>query len=339
MNSSVVLAAIVGLWLVWVAPYVLRIRRPALLVEPVVTSALVSSATAGSKASQGSIMEMSGHTTDATGTHGGGATPKVQSPQGQLTIRRGRSSVAAVAAAALLAAVVCLPLAVLSLVSALVPAGAFAVFLLAVAGLRVLAVRDRRRKVEAAFADAMSHRTAEVTPRTQAVAAPTVAAPPRETRLFDAETTGPTATLSPRGLGPATGTTGTANHTANLTVTELRQAALAVAANTTGTTADSTDPLSSVSPHAEVNSEPAGTPWQPVEVPKPMYVAAAKAPRQAPAPLELPAAPKAQAKTTLKQGAAAPAVAGPDTTSGSSSAANPTTGRMNLDDVLQRRRA
>lgn len=339
MNSSVVLAAIVGLWLVWVAPYVLRIRRPALLVEPVVTSALVSSATAGSKVSQGSIMEMSGHTTDATGTQGGGTAPGAHSPQGQLTIRRGRSSIAAIAAAALLAAVVCIPLAALSLVPALVPVGAFMVFLLAVAGLRVLAVRDRRQKVEAAFADAMSHRLADLPSRTQAVAAPAVAAPRRETSLFDAETTGSAANLSPHDQGTATGPTVNANHTANLTATELRRAALAVAASTTGAEKDRADTLGSVPPHAEVNSEPAGTPWQPVEVPKPMYVAAAKAQRQAPAPLELPAAPKAQAKTTLKQGAAAPAVAGPDTSSGSSQAANPTTGRMNLDDVLQRRRA
>ncbi|WP_133185448.1 hypothetical protein [Arthrobacter sp. Bz4] len=335
MNSSVVLAAIVGLWLIWVAPYVLRIRRPALLVEPVATSALVSSATAESKVSQGSIMEMSGHTTDAAGTMGGGAAPKAYSPQGRLTIRRGRGSIAAIAAVALLAAVVCIPLAVLSLIPALVPAGAFVLFLLAVAGLRVLAVRDRRRKVEAAFADAMSHRTTDLPPRAQAFAAPAVPAPRRETNLFDAETTGPAAESSPNEQGSTTGTTGTAN----LTAIELRQAALAVAASATVTEAASVDPHSSVSPDAEATTESAGTPWEPVEVPKPMYVAAAKAQRQAPAPLELPAVPKAQAKTTLKQGAAAPAVASPDTSSGSNSTANPTTGRMNLDDVLQRRRA
>ena len=333
MNSSVVLAAIVGLWLIWVAPYVLRIRRPVLSAEPVATSALVSSATAESTVSQGSIMEMSGHTNDATGTQRGGAASMVPSPQGKVTIRRGRTSLALIGAVALLAAVVCLPLAALSLVSALIPAAAFVVFLLAVAGLRVLAIRDRRRKVEAAFADAMSPRMTDLPARTQAIAAPAIAAPRRETNLFDAETSGPAADRSPvtDHHGTTTGAPGTANRTANLTATELRRAALAVAA--------SADPESSASAATEPNTESAGTPWEPVEVPKPMYVAAAKAQRQAPAPLELPAAPKAQAKTTLKQGAVAPAVDSPDTSAGDSSTANPTTGRMNLDDVLQRRRA
>ncbi|MHA7153790.1 hypothetical protein [Arthrobacter sp. TMN-50] len=317
MNSSVVLAAIVGLWLIWVAPYVLRIRRPALLVEPVATSALVPPATAESQVSQGSIMEMSGHSNDAYHARRTGTSSTSQAERASFNIRRDRTSVAIVGAVALLAAVVCIPLAVLSVVPGSMPVVAFLVFLLAVAGLRLLAIRDRRRKVDAAFADAMSARL-NTTHATSVVQTPRP-----ETSLFDAESSGPVDVETPA----AAKRSATAS---NLTATELRQAALAVAAN----------PSAAGSPAAaaEASAQPAGTPWQPVEVPKPMYVAAAKAERQAPAPLELPEAPKAQSKTSLKQGATAPMVDDADHSSGSS-AASPTTGRMNLDDVLQRRRA
>lgn len=96
---------------------------------------------------------------------------------------------------------------------------------------------------------------------------------------------------------------------AQYTAAELRAAALAVA--------------------AEAGEKPAGTgaPWQPVDVPKPTYVEAPKADREDPAPLDLPEAPKPQVKTPIKNGAVAPKV---------EEAATP---RMNLDDILQRRRA
>ena len=79
--------------------------------------------------------------------------------------------------------------------------------------------------------------------------------------------------------------------------------------------------------------------WDPVEVPKPTYVEAAKAERPAPEPLALPEAPKSVGKPSLKQGpAAAPPVASPD-----AAPAKPLTKAQsalsNLDDVLQRRRA
>ena len=319
MNSSVVLAAIVGLWLIWVAPYVLRIRRPALLVDPVTTSALVPPVTAESRVSQGSIMEMSGHTNEASHTRAAGAPSGSPAEGTPFSIKRGRTAVALVGATALLAAVVSIPLAVLSIIPGILPGVAFLVFLLAVAGLRLLAIRDRRRMVEAAFTDAMSARSD--VPRASAIQPPR-----RETNLFDAETSGPVENGTP----VATRTVPAAS---NLTATELRQAALAVAAGVTPSVAGSPAPDAVAAP------QPVGTPWQPVEVPKPMYVAAAKAERQAPAPLELPEAPKAQAKTSLKQGATAPAIAGADQSSVNSPAAHPTTGRMNLDDVLQRRRA
>ncbi len=327
MNSSVVLAAIVGLWLIWVGPYVLRIRRPAVLAETVATSALVPPARAESRVSQGSIMEMSGHSNGASDTRTVGSSSGIQPGTERPTIRRGRTSIAAVGAVALIAAVICVPLAALSVVPALLPLGAFVVSLLAVAGLRRLAIRDRRREVDAAFADAISSsRPAAVTPR-----APAVPGPRRETRLFDAETSVPANDEgSPVGDHPTSAAP-------TLTATDLRQAALAVAASAAAPSAGPSAAKPSLTV-PETVPEPSGT-WQPVEVPKPMYVAAAKAERQAPAPLELPDAPKAQAGTSLKQGAVPPVIESPDTSSGPSPASNPTTGRMNLDDVLQRRRA
>lgn len=127
-----------------------------------------------------------------------------------------------------------------------------------------------------------------------------------------------------------------------LTAEELRQAALAEA--------------------AESGEKPEETPkptWEPVEVPKPKYVESAKADRPAPEPLDLPAEPKPEGKPSIKAGAVAPRVdvkVGQDQDgSGSNSAAQdgspdqattskpvstkPAAGLNNLDDVLQRRRA
>ncbi|MBE0008871.1 MULTISPECIES: hypothetical protein [unclassified Arthrobacter] len=330
MNSSVVLVAIVGLWLIWVAPYVLRIRRPALLVETAETSALIPPATAESNVSQGSIMEMSGHTNDAATPRPAGSSPRSASSQQRFVIRPARTAIAATGALALLAAIVCLPLAILAVVPALLPPAAFVLFLLAVAGLRVLAVRDRRRRVNAAFAEAMYAPAATTQPAPLALHAPR-----RETSLFDAETS--------RSL---TGENSVAEEhrpaaAAPLTATELRQAALAVATGAdSGTAGEEGAPLD---PAVSGGSTPAahagGDTWEPVEVPKPMYVAAAKAERQAPAPLELPDAPKAQARTSLKQGAVPPVVENTEQTTADNATTAPPTGRLNLDDVLQRRRA
>jgi hypothetical protein len=106
-----------------------------------------------------------------------------------------------------------------------------------------------------------------------------------------------------------------------LTAVELREAALAVAVAAGDTSA--------------VQAVPGST-WDPVEVPKPVYVEAAKAERPAPAPLDLPEAPKATGKPSLKQGAvavpAAPATEAQQLTKAQSALSN-------LDDVLQRRRA
>lgn len=329
MNSSVVLVAIVGLWLIWVAPYVLRIRRPALAAETADMSALNPPATAESSVSQGSIMEMSGHSNDAAEPRPAASSPRPASSQERFAIRPARTGIAGIGALSLLAAIVCLPLAILAIVPALVPAAAFILFLLAVAGLRALAVRDRRRRVNAAFAEAMYAPVMTTQPAPLALHAPR-----RETSLFDAETsrslTGETPVAEEHRVAAAS----------PLTATELRQAALAVASGADDGTTREEAPASPPAPGGSTPANhPGGATWEPVEVPKPMYVAAAKAERQAPAPLELPDAPKAQAKTSLKQGAVPPVVENSEQTTADSATTAPPTGRLNLDDVLQRRRA
>jgi glyoxylate carboligase len=105
---------------------------------------------------------------------------------------------------------------------------------------------------------------------------------------------------------------------------ELREAAFAVAV-AAGDTSAAAAPM----------AKPADTTWEPVDVPKPVYVEAAKAERPAPQPLDLPEAPKAAGKPSLKQGTPAAIPAAPP--------AKPLTKAQsalsNLDDVLQRRRA
>lgn len=128
----------------------------------------------------------------------------------------------------------------------------------------------------------------------------------RPTTLFNAEDTGG------RGAEEKTRNDDVADVAVaapRFTAAELRAAALAVA--------------------AEAGEKPvgAGAPWQPVDVPKPTYVEAPKAEREDPAPLDLPEAPKPQVKTPIKNGAVAPQVE------------TPAAPRMNLDDILQRRRA
>ena len=83
-----------------------------------------------------------------------------------------------------------------------------------------------------------------------------------------------------------------------------------------------------------------GSSWEPVEVPKPTYVEAPKAERAAPEPLDLPEAPKAVGKPSLKQGLPqAPAGSlGPDSRD-RSPLGKAQSALSNLDDVLQRRRA
>lgn len=221
---------------------------------------------------------------------------------GAFRIRYGRTAIALGGVLALLTAFVSGVLLLFGLGTAWLPATGFAATVLAVVLLRFLAVRDRKAKMNAAFRAAMSAPVRRQPMTTPAVEAPQPAARP-ESRLFDAEAHQPT----PQPL----------------TATELRAAALAVAVAAGDTS-------------AVPAAKPADTTWEPVDVPKPVYVEAAKAERPAPKPLELPEAPKAVGKPSLKQGT-------PATAAAAAATAKPLTKTQsalsNLDDVLQRRRA
>jgi hypothetical protein len=243
------------------------------------------------------------------------------------TPRWGRISAALVGLLALAAALVTLVLGAFGIVSLLVPLACVAVATGAVALLRFLAIRGRAARVNRAFAAAMA-------PVRETAAAPEVpielvtpVAPRRPTSLFDAEESGA------RRLSPM----------------ELRTAALAVAhgssvvdvraelLNATGT---KTTEATETSEASETSGSAGSTAWAPVEVPRPTYVDAAKAERQAPAPLDLPEAPKPTTRTPIKASEAAARVAAEaDDASDESANPAPSTGRINLDDVLQRRRA
>ncbi len=230
------------------------------------------------------------------------AEPAAKEAAGGFRIRYGRTAVALLALIALLTALVSGVLLPFGLGTPLLPVSAFLAALGALLLLRGLAVRDRRKKVSAAFRAAMSaparrESEPERTPAPQP-------GPQPESPLFDAEAHQPKAMP--------------------LTAAELRQAALAVALEAGDTSA-----------RTAKDSAPAGEAWEPVEVPKPVYVDAAKAERPAPEPLDLPESPKAVGKPSLKQGTPAAPAAAP--------AEKPLTKAQsalsNLDDVLQRRRA
>ncbi len=212
---------------------------------------------------------------------------------------------------ALCAAPVTLLLGFLDVVSLLVPLACLGVAAAAVAVLRTLAIRSRRARVDAAFAEAM----APVRHTPVPVPAPAPAAPRRPTALFDAEIA----------------------ETRALTPMELRTAALAVAHGSSAVTVRSGVP----SEVAAIDDQPAGaTAWVPVELPRPTYVDAAKAERDAPAPLDLPEAPKPTSRTPIKASeAAARGAAAAAAAADVPMPVSPSTGRINLDDVLQRRRA
>ncbi|MEV7646677.1 hypothetical protein [Arthrobacter sp. NPDC089319] len=244
-----------------------------------------------------------------------------QQPAGQsgFRIRYGRTALALAGAAALVVFVAGGALALAGAVSGQVPGFALLAAVAVVVILRSLALRDRKKR-----AAVRADRAARTASASRASGTRT---PARPTQLFDgaAADAQPAPEDAPAAPAP-------------LTATELREQALKVAAEAGDTVAP---------------SRPTGTTWQPVDVPKPTYVAAAKANRPAPAPLPAPEVKKPQAKTSIKQTTAqrteeaaaqrTAQAAGQHTeeaaataeASGQQSAAN----RLNLDDVLQRRRA
>ena len=282
-----ILVVAVVLWIVWVAPYVLRNRRhPAqaaadfLAEVPTIES---SEPRAGMvlniTAQQEKAMDIRKSPETATETSGSAMTG------GAFRIRYGRTGIALVGVLALLTAFVSGVLLPFGIGSALLPVAGLAVAVAAVALLRVLAVRDRKAKVNAAFRSAMSAPVRRQGPVATDTAASPAAQP--ESRLFDAEAHQP----KPKPK--------------QLTAMELREAALAVAVAAGDASA------------AAASLKPADTTWEPVDVPKPVYVEAAKAERAAPQPLDLPEAPKAVGKPSLKQGVPGAAPAAPDTSPGS----------------------
>lgn len=234
---------------------------------------------------------------------------------GAFRIRYGRTAIAFVGLLSFLTAIVAGVLGLFGIGNPWVPAVAFLTGVAAVVVLRRLAVRDRRRKVSAAFRAAMgpsSDRTNHRAPAERPAEETPASEPekPRENALFDAEAEAP----KPKPL----------------TAVELREAALAVAL--------AAGDESAAAPIQSAAAAPDSS-WEPVEVPKPTYVEAAKAERPAPEPLALPEAPKSVGKPSLKQGPAAAPPAAPPNAAPAKPLTKAQSALSNLDDVLQRRRA
>jgi hypothetical protein len=332
LNSSVVLAAVVGLWLVWVGPYLLR-RPGAPVLQPGSSAAVALSSTpTRNHGSQGSIMEMSAHARPAAApppppggalsSRGTGTKAAVRdSGPRPFRVRYGRLAVALAGAAALPAAAVFAVLAVSGMISAAAAPAALGVFAAAVMLLRLSAVREQRARADRAFERALA-------PAPHADRGPAAAHTRTDgarNRIFNADDGASAAadTVAADSAAAASDSPGSAGGQQQLSVAELRAAALEVAAQAGDTAA----PVM------------AGAAWQPVEVPKPMYVEAAKAPRQEPAPLELPEAPRPAGRTPIKHAAAASRVTGGAAVQQAGASGDTGTGRLNLDAVLQRRRA
>ncbi|HJV98516.1 MAG TPA: hypothetical protein VJ617_05425, partial [Arthrobacter sp.] len=182
------------------------------------------------------------------------AEPGVRAKPGGFRIRYGRTALALVALIALLTTVIAGVLLLFGLGSPLLPVSTFLAAIGSLAVLRGLAVRDRRKRVSAAFSAAMgAPARREGQPDRTPSRAPEPESQP-DSPLFDAEAHQPKAKP--------------------LTAAELREAALAVAL-AAGDTSASTPK----------DAATAGETWEPVEVPKPVYVEAAKAERPAPEPL------------------------------------------------------
>ncbi|BCW59632.1 hypothetical protein StoSoilB20_29790 [Arthrobacter sp. StoSoilB20] len=214
-------------------------------------------------------------------------------PTTPFTIRYARLTLALAGLALLVTAAVSGILLIFGAGSFWLPLVSFIGAVLAVVTLRKLALRDlRERRARRAAQAAPIPTPARYLPKEPVLEA-------KETTVFDAEAA--------------------SREAARLSAVELRQAALAVAVAAGDTSAQAAE-----------NTK--GSSWEPVAVPKPTYVEAAKAQRPAPEPLDLPEAPKPVGKPVLKQSAepAEPTAA---------QSAKSQSALSNLDDVLQRRRA
>jgi len=305
----VILVVAVALWIVWVAPYVLRNRRHQF--QP--AGEFLADAPADERpdphaglvlnvaAQQEKAMEPRKSAASLAGT---ASTP----PAAPFRIRYGRTGLALVGLLSLVTAFISGVLLPFGIGSPALPLTCTLLAVASVALLRWLAIRDRKAKVDAAFRSAMSAPARRPEDAVALPAKPETAPVLPESRLFDAEAGEPK--VKP------------------LTAMELREAALAVAVAAGDTSAPAVAPAA-----------PASTPWEPVEVPKPVYVEAPKAERPEPKPLELPEAPKAVGKPSLKQGASAAPAAETAAAAEAQQLSKAQSALSNLDDVLQRRRA
>ncbi|OMH35012.1 hypothetical protein [Tersicoccus sp. Bi-70] len=289
LNSSIILVVTIGLWLVWVVPYALRKRHRPIVAQVSLQPATVDTAVAD--LSGPATIEIQGMTMLKLrdGSFGSfsasrGASAVVPASSSGLRIRWDRMALAGGGLIALFAALVTGIVSLVTTLPVVVPLVLLLLFVGAVVGLRALALRDRRRKVEAAFDAAVdahdeSHADAD----------------DRPTQLFDAAA---------------------AEHQpATMNADELREAARSLAASIGD------------APRPERAAE---TAWQPVAVPRPTYVDAARAERPAPEPLQLPESPRPSARTSIRASEAGrrEVVAGQETS-----------GQLNdLDEVLRRRR-
>lgn len=305
-----ILVVAVVLWIVWVAPYVLRNRRHQF--QPAGDFLADAAADETPESPAVLVMNVAAQQEKAMDTRksAGPGTGAAGTPAGaKFRIRYGRTALALIGLLSLATAFVSGVLLLFGLGAPVLPLACLGLTAGSVVLLRWLAVRDRRAKVNAAFRSAMtapprqSKAAGNVPPRPEA-------APARpDNPLFDAEAHQPKAKP--------------------LTAVELREAALAVAVA-------AGDPSAAAAGAA--GAAPASATWEPVEVPKPVYVEAAKAERPDPEPLELPESPKAVGKPSLKQGAAAAPPAGTAAADGPQ-LSKAQSALSNLDDVLQRRRA
>ena len=314
LNSSLVLALAVALWLLWVGPYFFRRPAPAVPAATTYNDAVSNPPANASrppaspdKGSQGNTMNTISHTPSGGGStqsHSYGEHSAGAPAPRPFRIRTGRMALAATGLVALLAVVAGGVLAAFTSVSWLVPATGVVLTAAVVAALRSLAVRDRRRRVDHAFRAAMGPEPAPRSARPADTTEPAPAAVPepvRETVLFDLQAV-PAPDSEVQAAAPVV--------SPRLSAGELRAEALKVAAATP--------------------ARPSTTPWEPVAVPKPVYVDAPKAERPAPEPIVLPEPPRPLTKTPIRPTAAPAASTAADASDA---------GKINLDDVLQRRRA
>ncbi|MFE4197428.1 hypothetical protein ACFRJ9_16320 [Paenarthrobacter sp. NPDC056912] len=291
--------------MVWVAPYVLRNRRqqvqtaagPAEVIDDEPDEAQAGVVLTLAP-QQEKPMETMHSKAQASPQESRMAEPSaVMLPPTPFTIRYARLTLALSGLALLVTGVVSGVLRIFGAGSVWLPIVSLIGAVIAVVILRRLALRDLRERRARRAAQASPIPTpARYLPKESPVES-------KETAVFDAEASSPEA--------------------ARLSALELRQAALAVA-------------VAAGDKSVQVATDSKAATWQPVEVPKPTYVAAAKAPRPAPEPLDLPEAPKPVGKPVLKQSVeqaeAAAAAQSLASVKGQSALSN-------LDDVLQRRRA